>query len=803
MVRNNSNSMKMLTKKITLYILTCTLVLQLPAQVPVLDSIQKQFDAYSKNILQEKIYLHSDKEVYLAGEVFWFKLYDVDALFLKPAAISQVGYAEVLDSKNKPVLQAKISLQKGVGYGTWDLPQNLPSGIYTVRAYTNWMKNFNPAYFFKKQITIINARSQNTEDTLPKKENYTVGFYPEGGNMVNGIQSKVAFHVVDKTGSGVPFEAVLMNGSGDSVLKFQPGKFGIGNFLFTPKAGQTYQAILKFPNGQTITRSLPASFNDGWVMQLDRSSGNQVKIIVKASANQAGLPVYLFVHSRKATQLALSSNFQNGQAIFLVDKTILGDGISCFTVFNRDRKPVCERLYFTLPKKLMALDIQSNSAVYGRREKVNFQIASADQIGKPVQANMSMSVFLLDSLQVNNNVDISQYFWLSSDLAGAVESPSYYFNKGGNTGDDADNLMLTHGWRRFRWEEIGKNGKPAFEYIPEYAGHVVTGKVTEISTGKPAAGINCYLTVTGSQTQFRVAESDSAGRIAFELGKFYNDGEVIIQTNSRLDSLYSIEIFKPFSEKYGENTGSLFSVPGAYAETIASRFSNYQVQHTYTGNSQLRYLFPKADTSAFYFKPDISYQLDNYVRFTTMEEVLREFVEPVNVRKRDGEFRLHVVDKNRNVFFESDPLVLLDGLPVFDINKLMAYDPLKVRRLDVVSRGYYLGSQSFTGIVNFITYSTNLQDFELDPHATVLDYDGLQLQREFFAPEYLTGQQKANRLPDFRNLLYWNPAINTNDTGKQEVYFYSSDLPGKYIVVLQGIGEGGLPGSAVRYIEVK
>ena len=302
MVRNNSTSMKILMKKITLYILTCTLFLQLPAQVPVLDSIQKQFDAYSKNILQEKIYLHSDKEVYLAGEVFWFKLYDVDALFLKPAAISQVGYAEVLDSKNKPVLQAKISLQKGAGAGSWDLPQNLPSGIYTVRAYTNWMKNFNPAYFFKKQITIINARSQNTEDTLPQKENYTVGFYPEGGSMVNGIQSKVAFQVVDKTGTGVPFEAVLLNGSGDSVLKFQPGKFGIGNFLFTPKAGQTYQAKLKFPNGQTINRGLPAAFNEGWVMQLDRSSGNQVRIIVKASANQAGLPVYLFVHYE---QLAL------------------------------------------------------------------------------------------------------------------------------------------------------------------------------------------------------------------------------------------------------------------------------------------------------------------------------------------------------------------------------------------------------------------------------------------------------------------------------------------------------------------
>jgi hypothetical protein len=147
--------------------------------------------------------------------------------------------------------------------------------------------------------------------------------------------------------------------------------------------------------------------------------------------------------------------------------------------------------------------------------------------------------------------------------------------------------------------------------------------------------------------------------------------------------------------------------------------------------------------------------------------------------------------------------VLLDGVPVFDIDKLMNYDPLKIRKLDVVSRMYFLNNMFFEGVVNFTTYKGNLEGYELDPHATVIDYEGLQLQREFYAPVYDTREQAESRLPDFRNLLYWSPQIKTNNAGKQEVSFYSSDLPGKYAVVLQGLTADGKAGSQQIQFEVK
>ena len=121
----------------------------------------------------------------------------------------------------------------------------------------------------------------------------------------------------------------------------------------------------------------------------------------------------------------------------------------------------------------------------------------------------------------------------------------------------------------------------------------------------------------------------------------------------------------------------------------------------------------------------------------------------------------------------------------------MNYDPLKIRKLELVAQRYYYGSQSFDGILNFITYRGDLPEYELDPNATELDYEGLQEQREFFSPVYETAPQASNRIPDFRNLLYWSPGIKPDENGKHQVNFYTSDLPGKYLVVLQGITPDG------------
>ncbi len=191
-----------------------------------------------------------------------------------------------------------------------------------------------------------------------------------------------------------------------------------------------------------------------------------------------------------------------------------------------------------------------------------------------------------------------------------------------------------------------------------------------------------------------------------------------------------------------------------------------QVLNRYGGEKLKQFHFPEVDTGTFYYLPDYSYLLDNYTRFTTMEEVLREYVTAMQVRKRGSHFHLPLLDLPSNRFFENDPLILLDGVPIFNIDSLMAMDPLKIRKLETVQRKYFLGGTSYNGMMNWITYKGDLGGYILDPHATVIDYEGLQLQREFYSPSYETENQTASHLPDFRNVLYWSPVVPIDSLGQ-------------------------------------
>ena len=153
--------------------------------------------------------MHSDKNFYLSGEICWFKLYYVDASFHKPLDMSKLAYVELLNDKNKPVLQAKIALQDGYGDGSFQLPIDLASGKYRLRSYTNWMKNFSANYFFEKELTIVNPRFFTGKDSLKQKPSYRLSLFPEGGNLVYGLQSKIAFSFTDQNNRGISCEGFI------------------------------------------------------------------------------------------------------------------------------------------------------------------------------------------------------------------------------------------------------------------------------------------------------------------------------------------------------------------------------------------------------------------------------------------------------------------------------------------------------------------------------------------------------------------------------------------------------------------
>jgi hypothetical protein len=759
------------------------------AQEKFPDKILNSFDAWRKGNLQEKLFVHTDKYFYLAGERLWFKIYDLDASFNKLLAISKIAYVEILDRDNHAVLQAKISLDGGVGNGSLFLPGNLKPGIFKFRAYTNWMKNFSADFFFEKNITIINPQKSPGLPVITKSETLNTRFFPEGGRLINGLQSKVAFSLKDQNGKGTDCSGVIINEKNDTVARFASLKSGLGNFILTPSSTHSYKAILTSPDGKSIEKELPAVLENGYTMNLSTTGAGQYKITIRSSDLHAQ-PVYLFIHTRNSIKLATGAILQNGNADFLIDKNIPGDGISQITIFNPQCEPVCERLFFKYPPEQPSIELSTDKKNYGNREKVTI-LADPESLPKLSRGNLSISVYKVDSLQIPDPTDINSYIWLESDLADAVETPQYYFNrKDAATETALDNLLLTQQWERFHWQDVLQNKKSQHRYVPEYYGHIVNGKIVNVTNDKPVSYTAGYIAIPGKSIKLRTALSDSAGDIKFELINFYGSKEMVTETDTYRDSNYRVEISSPFSDNYSGKPVPSFLISSSDNTAISDKNIYSQVQNVYAGDKLNQFKKPDLDTIPFYGKPDATYLLDDYTRFSTLEEVLREYVLPVLVRKRDGRFHLPVFNEPNRDVFSDDPLALVDGVPVFDLNRLMTYDPLSIRKLDVITKKYDLGPLFFDGIVSFTTYNGDFGGFEPDPKSTSINYEGLLLERKFYFPSYLSDEEKNSRVPDFRNLLYWSPEINVN---KELTSFYSSDIPGKYAITIQGIGADGRP----------
>ena len=783
-------------------LLLCSLIGS--AQTPFAEDLQKQFYQYQRANPQEKLFVHTDKTFYLAGETIWFKVYDVDESFHRPLGISSIAYFEVISEEHLPALRTKIYLKNGYGNGSISLPTTLRSGNYILRTYTSWMKNFSSDFFYEQGITIVNTLKGKAPSEAVKKTRPAIRFFPEGGNLVYGLSSKIAFKATGPDGKGIYCSGSIINQKNDTLSRFHSLHNGMGNFLLTPQKNDSYYAIVKLEDTAWMER-LPDVYNDGFTFSLSEPIPGKLRITVHATEKFYNTIIYLLVHSRHVIKNSQSGKLQNGEAVFLVDKKDLGDGISTFTLFDALRQPVCERLFFKRPEKALVIGLKTDQTLYNQRKPVTLDILTGDNEDQSHTANLSVSVLLLDSLQHMPEENIRSYFLLSSDLKGVIESPEYYLEPANEETDQAlDNLLLTQGWRRFKWEDVFKNKRPAFEFLPEIEGPVINGKIEDKYTGLPAPSVTFTLTVPGSHFLLSSATSNSEGIIRFPLQNFYNyNNTIILQPANPGDSNYRIDITHAYSDKFPSRNAEPLTIPENLKEDLLKRSIGMQAENIYDLDKKRIYIPAIADSISFYGKPDRLYHLEDYTRFVTMEEVMREYVDDVRVRKEGTGFRFRVRNLLFNTFFDHDPLILLDGLPVFDATKIMALDPQRINNIEVVSRRFYLGSSIAEGIVSIKSNSSDLGASQLDPNAILLEYDGLQQQREFYSPSYQTNDQQNSPIPDFRNVLLWSPNVVTDRYGKTKLLFYTSDVTGKYAVIIQGISQDGLPGKAVSRFEVE
>lgn len=354
---------------------------------------------------------------------------------------------------------------------------------------------------------------------------------------------------------------------------------------------------------------------------------------------------------------------------------------------------------------------------------------------------------------------------------------AYFIDKTGMPGKEANGSEV----------EITRNQSNIAEdvkirFFPETHGHIIRAVANEDLRGK-----DVFLSVPGRPAKLYTGIPDSAGTVTFLTGMDVVGDVVVPQIYFEGKHNGNIKVLSPFSDEYlDEKHEGANEVESDIEKSLLAQ----QVAYHY-GQEEKVVNEENVDTSMFFPKTDYTYLLDDYTRFPTMEEVLREYVVGVLVQKKGNNYRFESVSRDKfGIATVHQPVVLIDGIPV-SANAAIKLDPLKVKKLDILTRSYYYGTAVFDGIISFETYDGKLGELNLDAGVIPVEYPGVQLSRIPVFPEYNTAQKKSLRLPDFRTTLYWNPSISKTSNGNFSFDFYTSDMKGKYLVVVEGMNKEG------------
>ena len=265
------------------------------------------YETDTSSFIYEKIYLHTDRSSYYAGDDIWFKAYLTDAFSNQLTDQSNVVYVDLISSDSVILQQNIVRQYNGTGSGDFHLPDTTSSGRYYLRAYTRYMRNFSSNFFYMKEISIENVVDPPdtllTEKTV--KPGTNVQFFPEGGSLINGVYSNVAFKAVESNGIGCNVSGFVISSEGDTILEFQTEHLGMGSFIFKPEKHLSYLVIGKKEKGSEFKTDFPSAFETGIVMRI----------------NTIGQGLYLTIKTNEETLPSIGNN------------PLILKGISCNQVF--------------------------------------------------------------------------------------------------------------------------------------------------------------------------------------------------------------------------------------------------------------------------------------------------------------------------------------------------------------------------------------------------------------------------------------------------------------------------------------
>ncbi|WP_289054841.1 hypothetical protein [Carboxylicivirga marina] len=527
------------------------------------DNVLKKFRANSQLLYSEKLFLHFDRPLYFAGDEMWFQSYLMTAQNHLPETMERVLYVELINPSGAIVKKSMFKLNDGHCDGVLKLKNTLKTGNYAVVAYTNWMRNQGADFYFSQEIKILssdvsvfpaadnvkpvlNSQLPYNSDSiskaiLPSKqvEQLNLNFFPEGGDLVDGLYTKVGYVGHNQAGEGMSYYGVVVDNNNDTVAALNPIYKGQGFFFIKPEYGKKYRAIIDGFEEAQYDYSLPEVKQTGYRLGIANEWGRDSLYVFMNvhSSLPANAQVSLLSQQDGIIKGVYDAQFRDGAIVFKVAKKQFATGIVQFTLFDADYVPQCERLIYINQNDQLSIEVNGLDSLIGKREKVKLKLKVKDKLGQPVQGHFSMAI--TDGTQLPDEhygaANIVNFLYLQSNLKGKIDDIDMLLMNNAYSHACLDMLMMINGWRRFTWEEMLLDSLATPAYLMEQ-GIFIDGVVRRRSSNKTVPkGIDISMLMFGHDNDAYWAETDDEGRFTFPIRDFYDTTKVVVQTKNRLN----------------------------------------------------------------------------------------------------------------------------------------------------------------------------------------------------------------------------------------------------------------------------
>ena len=789
----------MIPRFFLLLFLSCIGATVFPQNLDSLLLIQRSRDP------QEKVYVHFDKNYYNPGETIWYKAY----LFAgsEPSEISKNFYAELVDEQGAVLSQKTAPISFAGASGSFDLDSALNKPIIYFRAYTMSMLNGDTSFIYTKAFRILLPTLSAAKKS--KQVNATqLKFLPEGGDLVNGLVARVAFRATNGQDLPETIAGNITDNTGAKVAELKTLHDGMGLLSFVPESGKAYSATWKDQSGKQYTTALPATKANGISLRITEEAGNKRFTIYRTNEAPTEIKrLYLIGYMNQEMAFKATVNLESKlSATGMLPTQDLPSGILQITVFDSNYKPLAERISFVNNRNYeFDGDAYFTQKNFSKRGLNQVEVIMSDTL----PANLSISVTDADLHQLNSMDDnIISRLLLTGELRGKIVNPYYYFFSNNDSASiHLDLVMLTHGWRKYNWDDVLAGKTPPSRW-KESNYLSLSGKIAGLQPGSfsPDLQLTGILQTADSAKNIISLPVDKNGKVFTEGLVFYDNAKLFFNFNKKSLSFDKSMLIvdnglrKGYSKIAPDTTvkaGMTELSTATYANNLkintralqAGRLLKSNVLENVTVTSKAKTAKDKMEekyVSGLFAGDARSFDLINdpfAAGAMNIFQYLQGKVAGLQITSGAGTPSLS--------WRGGTPALYLNEMQT-DANLLASTPVSDIAYVKVFRPGESVASGGGNGVIAI--YTRKGGDAPPDPATRGLSYvqmTGYSAVKQFYSPDYATVSE-SHSADDVRRTLYWNPSIILDRNRKRlRIKFYNNDITNRFRLVMEGLNAYG------------